>query len=57
MKKQSCLITALKILGIFILLPVIIAFGWMAGVIWLLFFRKKLNYNPEKQKKTTIQTA
>ena len=54
MKKQSCLITALKILGIFILLPVIIAFGWMAGVIWLLFFRKKLNYNPEKQKKTTI---
>lgn len=54
MKKQSCLITALKILGIIILIPLLIAFGWIAGVIWLLFFRKKLNDDPEKQKKTTI---
>lgn len=54
MKKQGCLMTALKILGIIILIPVLIAFGWIAGAIWLLFFRKKLNDNPEKQKKMTI---
>lgn len=54
MKKQGCLVTALKILGIIILIPILIVFGWVAGAIWLLFFRKKLNDNPEKQKKTTI---
>lgn len=51
---NGCLITALKILGIIILIPLLIAFGWIAGAIWLLFFRKKLNDNPEKQKKMTI---
>lgn len=51
---NGCLITALKILGIIILIPLLIAFGWIAGAIWLLFFRKKLNDNPEKQKKLTI---
>lgn len=54
MKKQGCLITALKIIGIIILIPILMAFGWIAGVVWLLFYRKKLNDDPEKQKKTTI---
>lgn len=32
----------------------IVAFGWIAGIIWLIFFRKKLNTSPGKQKKYTI---
>lgn len=54
MKNQNYLITALKILGIFFLLPIVISCGWIIGAIWLVFFRKKLNYNPEKQKNTTF---
>ena len=32
----------------------IVAFGWIAGIIWLTFFRKKLNTSPGKQKKYTL---
>lgn len=32
--------------------PFIMAFGWLAGIIWLIFFRKRTN--PEKRKKYTI---
>lgn len=30
------------------------AFGWIAGIVWLIFFRKKLNEVPAKQRKYTI---
>ncbi|MBO5209873.1 MAG: hypothetical protein J6B68_11135 [Lachnospiraceae bacterium] len=48
----SCLMTCLKGLGIFCLLGVFLVFGWIAGLIWLIFFRKKTA--PEKQKRNTI---
>ena len=35
MKNQNYLITALKILGIFFLLPIVISCGWIIGAIWL----------------------
>lgn len=50
----SCLMTCFKGMGILCLLSILLAFGWLAGIIWLLFFRKKLNDEPEKQKKQTI---
>lgn len=50
----GCLMTCLKIIGIIILLPLLLAFGWIIGIVWLLFFRKKLAEDPDKQKKYTI---
>ncbi len=37
----SCLIMCLKGFGILILLGLLLDFGWIAGIVWLLFFRKK----------------
>lgn len=53
----GCLITCLKIFGIFLFLPLIVCFGWILGIIWLVFLRKKLNDEPEKQKKYTIAVS
>lgn len=53
-KKRSFLVICLQIFaGIFLFL-LLAAFGWIAGIIWLIFFRKKLNDNPSKQKRYTI---
>lgn len=51
---SGCLFTFLKILGAFLIFPIILGFGWIAGIVWLLFFRSKMNHNPIKQKKYTI---
>ena len=51
---SSCLTTCFKGIGILCILGVILALGWIAGIIWLLFFRKKLDDAPKKQKKQTI---
>lgn len=48
----GCLLTCLKGMGILCLLGLLIMFGWIAGLIWILFFRKKTA--PDKQKKYTI---
>lgn len=53
-KKGSCLIKSLIILAIIIMFSFIIVFGWIAGIIWLIFFRKRINADPQKQKKYTI---
>ncbi len=50
----SCLTTCFKGIGMLCILSILLAFGWIAGVIWLLFFRKKLKDDPGKQKKQTI---
>lgn len=47
---KGCLIA----LGVLLAITFLIGFGWIAGIIWLIFFRKKLNDNPQKQKRTTI---
>lgn len=47
---KGCLIA----LGVLLAITFLISFGWIAGVIWLIFFRKKLNNDPQKQKRTTI---
>lgn len=52
--KGSCLKTALIGLLLIALLGLILDFGWIAGVVWLIFFRKKLNDDPKKQKQRTI---
>ncbi len=53
-KKGSCLMSLLKIFGILILIPLLFCFGWIIGIIWLLFFRKRMDDTPEKQKKITV---
>lgn len=53
-KKGSCLIKCLIILAIIIMFSFIIAFGWIAGAVWLIFFRKRMNADSQKQKKYTI---
>lgn len=50
----GCLKTCLIAVGALVLITLLLGFGWIAGVVWLLFFRKKLNNEPEKQKKVTI---
>lgn len=50
----GCLLTCLKGMGILCLISFLLVFGWIAGLVWLIFFRKKLNSEPEKQKKQTI---
>ncbi len=57
-KKQLSIKNCLKIaaigIGIIILIGFALAFGWIAGIVWLVFFRKRLNSDPEKQKRLTI---
>lgn len=53
-KGGGCLITGLKILCIILFLPLLILFGWIPGIAWLIFLRKKLADDPDKQKKYTI---
>lgn len=43
-----------RIMLIFLLIGLVLAFGWIAGIIWLVFSRKKLDAQPAKQKKMTI---
>lgn len=50
----GCFLTCLKGLGFLCLISIFLAFGWIAGIIWLLFFRRKLNNDPVKQRKWTI---
>ncbi|MBD5542853.1 MAG: hypothetical protein HDR01_01060 [Lachnospiraceae bacterium] len=50
----GCLMTSLKIMGFFLLFSLILVFGWIAGIIWLIFFRKKMDSEPKKQMKYTI---
>lgn len=52
--KTGILKPVLLFFGIIILIGFAIAFGWIAGIIWLIFFRKKLDSNPKKQKYITI---
>ena len=54
LKKGSCLVNCLKIVAVLILFPLVIMFGWLAGIVWLVFFRKKMADNPGKQMKYTI---
>lgn len=49
-----CLMLILKLIGILLLIGIVPIWGWIVGVIWLLFFRKKLSDNPKKQKISTI---
>lgn len=53
-KKGSCLTTCLIILAVICLFPIVLGFGWIAGAIWMIFFRKKLSSDTNKQKKYTI---
>ena len=48
----GCLLTCLKGMGILFLLSFFVMFGWIAGLIWILFLRKKTA--PDKQKQYTI---
>ena len=50
----SCLTTCFKGIGILCITSILLTLGWIAGIIWLLFFRKKLDDDPQKQKKQTI---
>ena len=50
----SCLIICLKGLGILILISLLFGFGWIAGIVWLLFFRKKSNDAPKKRQQKTV---
>lgn len=49
-KNGSCLKTGLIAIGALVVIALLASFGWIAGIIWLIFFRKKLNDNPKKQK-------
>ena len=53
-KNGSCLKTGLIAIGALVVIALLASFGWIAGIIWLIFFRKKLNDNPKKQKTATI---
>jgi len=48
------LITCLKIFAVIFLFVFILLLGWIAGIIWLIFFRKNMASDPDKQKKYTI---
>ncbi len=50
----GCLKTCLILAGALVLISLLIGFGWIAGIVWLIFFRKKLNDEPQKQKIMTI---
>lgn len=50
----GCLITCLKAAGILVILSLILGYGWIVGLIWLIFFRKKMADNPKKQQGFTI---
>ena len=51
-KSGGCLMSCLKGIGFLILLP----FGWIYGIYWLLVKRKKLDDDPELQKSKTFKT-
>lgn len=51
---DGCLIVCLKIFAYLMLAGLFIAFGWVAGIVWFIFYRKKLNDNPQKQKRMSI---
>ncbi len=53
-KKDSCLITSLIIIAIICALPFVLLLGWIAGIVWLIAFRKRMGTDPKKQKKYTI---
>lgn len=50
----GCLMSILKFIGILMLASLALCVGWIIGIIWLLFFRKRMSDNPDKQKKVTI---
>lgn len=50
----GCLVTMLKIFGMILLISLLLGFGWIAGIIWFLFYRKKLADDPKKQKKYSV---
>lgn len=52
--KRGWLKPVLLFFGIIFLLAFLLAFGWIAGIVWLVFFRKKINKDPKKQKLITI---
>jgi cytoskeletal protein RodZ len=54
---DGCLITFLKMIGIIMLTYFLIPFAWIVGMIWLIFFRKKLDEEPQKQKTYTVIVA
>lgn len=53
-KTGGCLLWILKIICACMIIPFVLVFGWIAGIIWYAFFRRKLNDNPQKQKKWTM---
>lgn len=53
----SCLIVCLKALGILMLIPLVMLFGWIGGIVWFAFYRKKLDDDPDKQNKMSILVA
>lgn len=53
----GCLLVCLKIILYMMLAALLIDFGWIAGIIWFIFYRKKLNDDPEKQKKMSVLVA
>lgn len=53
-KGGGCLISFLKICGIILMLPFTLVFGWIAGLIWLIAFRKKMSDDNKKKKIYTI---
>ena len=52
--KKDFLKPTLLFFGVLLLAGFAVIFGWIAGIIWLIFFRKKLNDNPKKQTLVTI---
>lgn len=51
---EGCLIVCLKIFAYLMLAGLLIDFGWAVGIVWFIFYRKKLNDNPQKQKRMSI---
>ncbi len=54
--KGGCLKAALIGIGVIIIIGLALPFGWIAGAVWLIFFRKRLT-NPETQKRATITVS
>lgn len=53
----GCLGIGVILLAGMILLFLLASFGWIAGIIWLLFFRKKLDKEPKKQMAVTVAVS
>lgn len=56
-KSSGCLSSVLKVSAFVILLPFILALGWLYGIIWLLFFRKRIADRPDAKRKTLFTGA